>query len=180
MDAMEIVGRKFHITWIGPRTKWCGALFLVEICSSHKKEICYLYWKCQEIYSSQRKAKIAGVGFPPRMMCSWWPPLPGTFRASLHLLDSWTSCGNLRFCQECLIFGWLVLRGCILSMDNLRRRNMIIINACPLCLSGEESVDHVLMNCLMAHQVWTSISAGLSAVGLLLRALVIPLRVFFW
>lgn len=74
---------------------------------------------------------------------------------------------------------WLVLRGSILSMDNLRRRNMIIINACPLCLSGEESVDHVLMNCLMAHQVWTSISAGLSAVGLLLRALVIPLRVFF-
>lgn len=31
-----------------------------------------------------------------------------------------------------LIFGWLVLRGSILSIDNLRQLNMIIINAC-LC-----------------------------------------------
>lgn len=50
-----------------------------------------------------------------------------------------------------------MFRGSILTMDNLQRQTMININACPLCLFVKEYVDHVLMNCSMDHQVWTSI-----------------------
>lgn len=38
-------------------------------------------------------------------------------------------------------------------MDNLRRRNIIAINTCPLCFSPEGRVDH-LLNYKMATTLW--------------------------
>lgn len=38
-------------------------------------------------------------------------------------------------------------------MDNLRRRNMIMVNACPLCLAAEETMDHRLLNCWVAKEI---------------------------
>ena len=32
-------------------------------------------------------------------------------------------------------------------MDNLRKRKVFIVYACPMRLSHEESVDHLLVNC---------------------------------
>lgn len=37
---------------------------------------------------------------------------------------------------------------------------MMIINAYPMCLAAEESVDHVLVHCSMAQHVWNSILSG--------------------
>lgn len=54
-------------------------------------------------------------------------------------------------------FTWLALRGAILTMDNLRRRKMIVVNACPMCLGPEELGDHLLLNCKAAQRVWKSI-----------------------
>ena len=42
-------------------------------------------------------------------------------------------------------------------MDNLRRRKMIMVNACPMCLTEEESVDHLLLKCKLANSIWLSI-----------------------
>lgn len=42
-----------------------------------------------------------------------------------------------------LQFGWLALWGSILTMDNLRRQNMMIISTCPLFLAVEKTVDHI-------------------------------------
>lgn len=39
----------------------------------------------------------------------------------------------------------------------LCRRKMIIVNACPLGLSAEESIDHLLLSCVMAQKIWNSI-----------------------
>lgn len=51
-------------------------------------------------------------------------------------------------------FGWLALQGKILAMDNLQKRKMIVVNACPICLTDEESVDHLLLNCKLAQWLW--------------------------
>ena len=56
-----------------------------------------------------------------------------------------------------LAFAWLVLRGSIFSLDNLRCRKLIVVNACPLCLSVEESVDHLLLRCPMVNEIWNSL-----------------------
>lgn len=55
-----------------------------------------------------------------------------------------------------LAFAWLVLRGSILTMDNLQRHNVIVVNACPLCLANEKTMDHLLLNCWGAKEIWNS------------------------
>ena len=48
-----------------------------------------------------------------------------------------------------MAFGWTALLRRILTMDNLRRQGLIIVNACPMCLASEQSIDH-LLNCPIA------------------------------
>lgn len=50
-----------------------------------------------------------------------------------------------------IAFGWIALRGEILTMDNLHRRKKIIVNACPMCLA-DEAVDHLLLRCRVAQE----------------------------
>lgn len=45
------------------------------------------------------------------------------------------------------MFGWIAGLQEILTIDNLRLWKMIIVNACPLCLSDAESVNHLLLHC---------------------------------
>lgn len=64
--------------------------------------------------------------------------------------------GRLRFCRESWpLLGWLFIEEFSLwNMDNLRRCNIITINACHLCLSAEERVDHLLLKYKMASSLW--------------------------
>ena len=39
-----------------------------------------------------------------------------------------------------LAFSWIALLGGTLTIDNLRRRKLCIVNACPMCLADEETV----------------------------------------
>lgn len=52
-----------------------------------------------------------------------------------------------------IAFGWIALHESILTMDNLRRQKIILVNASPMCLADEESVDHLLLRCKVAQEV---------------------------
>lgn len=52
------------------------------------------------------------------------------------------------------MFGWIARLQKILSIDNPRLHKMIIVNACPLCLSATESVSHLLLHCKFSYQIW--------------------------
>lgn len=41
-------------------------------------------------------------------------------------------------------------------MNNLCRWKMIDVNSCPFCLSAEESIDHLLLNCMLGQDIWNS------------------------
>ena len=43
------------------------------------------------------------------------------------------------------------------TMDNLTRRGKILVNACPMCLEEEETVDHLTLNCRVANMIWNSV-----------------------
>eukprot|EP00268_Persea_americana_P068653 TRINITY_DN9599_c0_g4_i1.p1 TRINITY_DN9599_c0_g4~~TRINITY_DN9599_c0_g4_i1.p1 ORF type:complete len:154 (-),score=18.03 TRINITY_DN9599_c0_g4_i1:181-642(-) len=49
-----------------------------------------------------------------------------------------------------VLFGWLVLRRRILTMDFLKRRGITVVNGYPICLRQEESMDHLILNCKVA------------------------------
>ena len=42
-------------------------------------------------------------------------------------------------------------------MDNLKRRGKILVNACPMCLEDEETIDHLLLRCNSATKIWNNI-----------------------
>lgn len=48
----------------------------------------------------------------------------------------------------------------IFHLIERRKEGMIIINACSMCLTVEETIDHVLLTCTMANRIWNSIFSG--------------------
>lgn len=60
---------------------------------------------------------------------------------------------KLKIPSKVTMFAWLVVRGSILTMDNLRHQNMIMVNTCPMCLCVEESIDHLLLGCEVAREM---------------------------
>ena len=57
------------------------------------------------------------------------------------------------------MFCWLARREYFLTIDNLRRRNHFIVNSFPMCLRDEETVNHLLIHCNFAYNVWVALFA---------------------
>ena len=51
-------------------------------------------------------------------------------------------------------FMWTAAHSQILTLDNLILRGRPLANRCYLCCSNAESVDHLLLFCLIAHSLW--------------------------
>lgn len=68
----------------------------------------------------------------------------------------WKVLWKMKAPPRVLAFGWLALRGCILTVDSLQRRKVLIVNLCPMCLAAEKTVDHLLV-CPVAFQIWNSV-----------------------
>lgn len=93
----------------------------------------------------------------------WIPLKDGEFLVSsfFHSLmhssstsSTWGCLWKIKAPPRVLASAWLALCGRILTMDNLRRK-VIVVNACPFCLVDEESIDH-LLNCKVVWKVWCS------------------------
>jgi hypothetical protein len=53
-------------------------------------------------------------------------------------------------------FVWLAALGKILTLDNLRKRHMIVVNRCCMCKRSEETDDHFLLDCEVAFALWSA------------------------
>ena len=49
---------------------------------------------------------------------------------------------------------WTAAHGRILTLDNLMRRGLSLVNRCYMCCFNEESVDHLLLHYPVAHSLW--------------------------
>jgi hypothetical protein len=54
-------------------------------------------------------------------------------------------------------FAWSAALGKILTLDNLRKRHIIVVDWCCLCKKSGETVDHLLLHCKIASALWNSI-----------------------
>ena len=50
-----------------------------------------------------------------------------------------------------------VLSGKILNIDNLWKRQFVVLEWCCMCKGCGESVDHLLLHCLIAFEIWSMI-----------------------
>jgi hypothetical protein len=50
-------------------------------------------------------------------------------------------------------FVWTATHGKILTLDNLRKRGIIVADWCCICKSGE-SVNYLLLHCEVAQALW--------------------------
>ena len=51
-------------------------------------------------------------------------------------------------------FAWEATWGKVLTLDQLKRREMTFANICFLCKEDEETIDHLLIHCKSAKLLW--------------------------
>jgi mannosylglycoprotein endo-beta-mannosidase len=81
---------------------------------------------------------------------SFYNTLSGDSFSLLPWREVWRSKVPMRVA----FFVWEVLHGKILTIDNLRRRGLCVIDWCYLCKADAESVDHLLLHCSVASDLW--------------------------
>jgi hypothetical protein len=66
-----------------------------------------------------------------------------------------SSLDNLR--KRAAFFAWLAALGKILTLDNLRKRRVILMDRCRMCKRNGESMDHLLLHYDMAYALWSAL-----------------------
>ena len=71
---------------------------------------------------------------------------------------TWKSRAPLR----CRFFAWIALQNRCWTSDRLARHGLDHQEACPFCDQHEESIDHILLHCVFARQVWSIICTAMN------------------
>jgi hypothetical protein len=117
-------------------------------------------------------AKTSFVGFIPREAFLMLNHTTMFLFLRIALISLVRVFGKIRFPKECFSFLFFsAALGKILTMDDLRKRHVIVVDWCCLIKKSRESVDHLLLHCEMANALWNTI---FSLVGL---SWVMPRRV---
>jgi hypothetical protein len=67
----------------------------------------------------------------------------------------WKGIWKVKAPPRVAFFVWTAILGKILTLDNLRKRNIIVLEWCCLCRKGGESIDHLFIHCEVASEMWT-------------------------
>jgi hypothetical protein len=93
----------------------------------------------------------------------WRPPSQKIFQVRSYysvLLNPsrisfpWRSVWKAKVPTRVAFFSWTATLGRILTIDNLRKRRVLIIDWCCMCKSDGESVNHLLLHCPLAQDLW--------------------------
>ena len=71
----------------------------------------------------------------------------------------WKSIWKVKVPPRVAFFSWTSVLGKILTIDALRKRGLIIADWCCMCKHNGESVDHLLLHCRLALEMWSMVFA---------------------
>jgi hypothetical protein len=86
----------------------------------------------------------------------------GSLTCSGRTRFPWKSVWRTQAPLRTAFFTWSAALGKILTIDNLRKRHIIIVDKCSLCKRDGESVDHILLHCDVASALWNNIFSHFS------------------
>ena len=95
-------------------------------------------------------------------MC-WIPSKRNIFevKSYYHSLSSpaqafvpWNSIWRVKAPLRVAFFVWTATIGKILTLDNLRKMNVMVMEWCYMCKHCGESIDHLLLHCEVANEIW--------------------------
>jgi hypothetical protein len=98
----------------------------------------------------------------------WWvPSRKGLFEFKSYRVLSprglvsfpWKSVWKSKAPPRVAFFVWTAIHSKILTLDNLGRRGLVVVNRCWLCETEGESVDHLLLHCAAARDLWNAFFA---------------------
>lgn len=84
---------------------------------------------------------------------NFYPPLSTRTRIRCHS----ASIQKFKAPPGVIAFGWIIFQRRILTLDNLRRRGNVAVNARLMCLEDKETVDHLLLSRRRAVNIWNSV-----------------------
>ena len=102
-------------------------------------------------------------GFGPDKVC-WKPARSNVFEVRgfycsfypLTLVSfPWRLILQLKVPPRVAFFAWFASLGKILATDNLCKRCVLVLDWCYMCKRCGESVDHLLLHCPIAWELWS-------------------------
>ena len=78
---------------------------------------------------------------------------------------------NNRIPSKISFFAWEVWWDKILTMEQLKKRGRHLSSRCPLCGKDEERLDHLLLHCPKAYNLWALIFTIFRINGVLPRSI---------
>ena len=74
-----------------------------------------------------------------------------------YILFPWKIIWKAKVPPRVAFFSWIASLGKARTIDNLRKRGLILQNWCCLCQSNGESVDHLFLHCSMVTDMWSMV-----------------------
>ena len=73
------------------------------------------------------------------------------------IIGPWKSIWMSKAPPRVAFFVWTAVLGKILTLDNLRKKNIIVMEWCCMCKYIGESIDQLLLHCEVAMEVWSMV-----------------------